>query len=439
MREPIARLARRAAEHARRPVDAASLVALRTAFGLLLAIAAVRFWAHGWIEQHFVAPTHFFTLWGLGWVRPLPAPWMTVVYAVIAVAALLVAAGRAPRRAAAVLTLLFSYAHACDVTWYLNHHVLVSLLGLLLAIVPIGRWGDRVPAWWVWLFRFQIGVVYFFGGIGKLNPDWLLRAEPLATWLARCADVPILGAFAHARWLAFAMSWAGAAFDLSVPFLLSVRRTRPFAYAAACGFHLVTARLFPIGMFPWLMIAMGPIFFAPSWPRAIVARLRRTGGGRAAGEPPRSPRWAAPAAAAFVVAQVLVPLRGLLYPGDPLWTEQGFRFAWKVMLVEKNGDVVARVTDRATGRTSIVAPRELYLPIQVRSMATQPDLLLQFAHAVRDRERARGRDVEVRLDAFVAMNGRRSARLVDPDVDLAREEDGLAPKRWVLPAPDEAR
>jgi len=248
-----------------------------------------------------------------------------------------------------------------------------------------------------------------------------------------------VGAVAHAPWVAFAMSWAGAVFDLSVPFLLAHRRTRPFAYAAACAFHLVTWRLFPIGMFPFFMMAFGLVFFDPGWPRSVARRLglgARTGSLRdAAGAPSTagSPQWAFGAALALVAVEILVPLRGLLYPGDPLWTEQGFRFAWKVMLVEKNGDVVARVTDRASGATSLVEPRELYTPLQVKMMATQPDLLLQFAHAVRDRERARGRDVEVRLDAFVAMNGRRSQRFVDRDVDLARLEDGWRPKDWVLP------
>lgn len=429
-------LLRRIGAAAHRPVDAASLVVLRVAFGALLALACVRFWHHGWIHEHFVRPERFLTHWGLGWVRPLPGAGMYVVYAAMTATAASIAAGVRPRLAAGVFTALFTYAHLCDVTHYLNHYVLVSLLGALLTALPVARWGGSVPAWTVWLIRFQIGVVYFFGGVGKLNTDWLLRAEPLSTWLARAGDVPLLGAAAGAPWLAFSMSWAGAVFDLSVPFLLLGRRTRLPAYAAACAFHLVTARLFQLGMFPWLMMAFAPVFFPPSWPRDLATRL-----GIGAGRTPLPERrdaaaaspWPLRAAIAVVVLQLLVPLRGLLYPGDGLWTEQGFRFAWKVMLVEKNGDVAARVSDRATGRTSIVEPRELFDPLQSRMLSTQPDLLLQFAHAVRDRERARGRDVEVRLDVFVAMNGRRSQRLVDPDVDLAREADGLGTKGWILP------
>ena len=36
----------------------------------------------------------------------------------------------------------------------------------------------------------------------------------------------------------------------------------------------------------------------------------------------------------FLGIQFLLPLRHLLYPGNVNWTEEGFRFAWRVMLVE---------------------------------------------------------------------------------------------------------
>lgn len=68
-------------------------------------------------------------------------------------------------------------------------------------------------------------------------------------------------------------------------------------------------------------------------------------------------------------------------------------------------------------------------------MATQPDMILQFAHMVRDDFRARGRDVAVYIDARVSLNGRPSRPMVDTSVDLAREEESLAPKKWVLPMP----
>lgn len=445
------RLTATLARRSNAPVDAASLVAFRVTFGALMLFATLRFWQKGWIAEHYLDKAHTFTYWGFGWVRPLPGNLMVAVFAAEVVLAAAIVVGAWTRPAAALFTLAFSYVHLCDVTHYLNHYYLVSLLGLLLAALPTGdfasvdAWRARrhgaparprvVAAWMVWLVRFQIGVVYFFGGVGKLNGDWLFHAEPLVTWLARSTDVPVLGAFAGDSRLAFAMSWAGAAFDLSAPFLLWARRTRPFAYVAACAFHLITARLFQLGMFPWLMMAFALIFFAPTWPIDLARRIGLAVPEAASGAASRPPiaGWRSWMVGAFVAFQLVFPLRGLLYPGNGLWTEQGFRFAWKVMLVEKNGTALARITDRATGRTSIVSPSEFYDPVQERMMVTQPDLLLQFAHEVRDRERSRGRDVAVRLDVPVALNGRRSQLLIDPEVDLANEVDGWGPKRWILP------
>ena len=189
-------------------------------------------------------------------------------------------------------------------------------------------------------------------------------------------------------------------------------------------------------MFPFIMMAGATLFFDPDWPR-------RLGKGRygdsTPATPPRAPapplpRWTFVLIAAHFAIQAIVPLRHFAYPQDTLWTEEGFRFAWRVMLVEKAGYVVFHVVDPDTERRWLVYPRDYLTPLQQKVFATQPDMILQLAHHVADDFRARGRgNVEVRAEAYVAMNGRRSAMLIDPEVDLAREHDGFVPKPWILP------
>jgi vitamin K-dependent gamma-carboxylase len=430
----------RALERARAPVDAAGIKAFRVLFGSLIAVAAVRFVAHGWVREHFVEPKHFFTYWGFEWVRPLPGAGMYVVYAVLFLSAAAVAAGVFYRAACALVLLTFSYAHLCDKTHYLNHYYLVSVLAALLFFLPLHRKTSAFPAWIAWLLRFQIGTVYFYAGLAKLQTDWLVHAQPLTVWLARSADMPVLGPILSQKTSAYAMSIGGAVFDLSVPFLLSIRRTRPFAYAALLGFHALTGHLFQLGMFPVLMPALATIFFDTGWPRALAARLGRS---RPAPLPvalyegaSTRARWPLVRALAHVTVQVLVPLRHFLYPGNVLWTEEGIRYSWKVMLVEKNGSVDFWAVDRATGERFLVSPRDYLYPEQIRMMATQPDMILELAHIVRDDFRARGRDVAVFADAHVSLNGRPSAVFIDPAVDLAKERDTLAPKRWIMPMPE---
>ena len=133
--------------------------------------------------------------------------------------------------------------------------------------------------------------------------------------------------------------------------------------------------------------------------------------------------------------QIVVPLRHQLYPGSVRWNEEGYRFGWRVLLTEKVGSVEYRVTDPSDGRTWLVDPAMYLSALQAERMTTQPDLILATAQIIRDDYAAQGRDVEVRADAFVAVNGRPYARLIDPEIDLARERQGVGAKRWILPEP----
>jgi hypothetical protein len=251
---------------------------------------------------------------------------------------------------------------------------------------------------------------------------------------------------------AHAAAIAGAAFDCLVVPALLWRRTRPVAYAAVVAFHVVTWLLFPIGVFPWLMIAMATVFFEPSWPRALLHRIRPST--RAPGAPApsaalepslgpvaavaavRAPRLLAAGVAVWVAIQLALPLRHLAIEGDHRWTAEGYRLGWNVLLVERVASVTFLVTDPATGRTWTADVERLYTPAQIRMMGSEPDLIRQAAHAIADDEADRGRPgVEVRADAWMSFNGRPAERWIDPDVDLAAEPSRLGHAPWILPGP----
>ena len=410
------------------PVDAASAKAFRVLFGLLMFVAVVRFFVHGWIDDYYVMPEHHFTYYGFEWVQPWSATGMYIHFAVMGVLALVIAAGVYTRASSALFGVLFAYAHFIDKTNYLNHYYLIICVALLMAFLPLERGHATVPRWVVWALRAQIGLVYVFGGIAKLKYSWLVEAQPLKIWLAANTDFPVIGsAFEHA-WVAHAFAIAGAAFDLAIVPLLLWRRTRIVAFGVLVTFHVVTAQLFQLGMFPWVMIASSLVFFSPSWPRRKPVVLPET---------TYRPRRLVPVLlGVYFTFHVAMPLRHWLYPGDVCWTEEGFRFAWNVMLIEKDGSVELHVREPSTGRRWEVAPTQYLTRYQAKMMSTQPDMILQLAHIVAADFRARGvLDPEVRVDAFAALNGHPRARLIDRDVDLAHETDGLAPRSWILREP----
>lgn len=417
-----------------RPVDIASLAAFRIVFGGLCLAMVGRYFAYGWIDDFYLRPHVFFPYPGLEWIRPWPGNGMYLHFAVVGVAAALLTLGLFTRLSAAVFCLGFTYAHLIDRTNYLNHYYLISLVALLLVVVPSGAaasldvWLGRVqrrtsvPAWCVWLLRFQLGVVYFFAGFAKLDHDWLIAAQPMRMWLAAWADVPGLGPLLAIGITAHLFAIAGAVFDLSVPFFLLSRRARPFAYAAVVVFHLATAILFPsIGLFPWLMMGLTPIFFSPSWPRRLLGSTLepRSSIGDLATPAVATRRVVIAALSFYAAVQIAVPLRYLAYPGDVLWTEQGFRFAWRVMLMEKYGHAEFTAIDRESGQRWRIAPSDELTPLQTYMVSTQPDMLLSFARWLGDRWRERGHpNIEIRADVQVSLNGRPHRALLDPDADL---------------------
>jgi vitamin K-dependent gamma-carboxylase len=428
------------------PKPAGALVAFRVALGVLVSVSALRFLAYGWVDALFVKPTFFFSYWGFGWVRPLPGPWMHALFVGIALLGACFAAGVLYRAVAVTLFFAFAYVQLIDVTNWLNHYYLVSLLLLLSAAMPLGRAriSGSLPAWCTYLLRFQVGVVYVYAGLAKATSDWLLHAQPLNIWLSARTGMPVLGAIFDQRWTAYAFSWAGFLFDTFIVAFLLWKRTRAYAYVVVVGFHLMTWLLFPIGMFPFIMIASALVFLDPAWPQRFLRRAPQVLVAQPASAR-RVTRFVIPdrvhpafifAMAAFCLVQVLAPLRHRLYGGNVLWHEQGMRFSWKVMVREKNGSITYVVESARAGRTWYVEPHRYLTDRQEKELSTQPDLVLQLAHRVRDDFRAQGHDdVTVRVEAMVSLNGRGFAPLVDPSVDLGRVEDGLGKASWIAAEP----
>lgn len=265
------------------PVDGASVAAFRMAFGLAIAWEMARYLdpSRDWVRSYYQEPSFRFAYWPMDFVGPLPGPWLPFAFGLIALAALGLASGLAYRFSAGLTALGLCYIFLLDQARYLNHFYLLCLLAILLMLVPADRCyslgagsgpggrPENLPLWSLWILRFQVGIPYFFGGVAKLNGDWL-RGQPMMDWLSYRTDFPLIGAWFSQPWLGLSMSWAGLALDLLAVPLLLWRRSRGLAFLCLFAFHLFNARLFSIGIFPWVMIAATSIFFEPDWPRRLL-------------------------------------------------------------------------------------------------------------------------------------------------------------------------
>lgn len=452
----------RAARHLFAPVDAASVAVFRIAFGIIMAWEVCRYFLFGWISEYFIKPSFYFTFYGFGWVRPWPGGLMYVHFAVLGVLALFVAAGFLYRASITLFFLGFTYVFLLDQTNYLNHFYLISLVSFLMIFVPANRaWsvdraimqrlrgrGEILPRWALWTLRAQIGIIYVYGGIAKLNADWL-RGEPMGLWLEDASwyfSSDLVLDFLLWEYSPFLFSYGGLFFDLFVvPFLLW-RRTRPFAFAALVAFHLTNSQIFSIGIFPMLGIATALIFFDPDWPRRLACWLRRAPvrlvdpraeTARPIGATGAPGRWRYAVAGLlglYFAVQLLVPFRHHLYPGNVSWTEEGHNFAWHMKLRDKVAEARVFVTDPETGREWEIEVRDYLSERQARQMGERPDMMLLFAHHVRDALEMRGvAGAEVRIRSEVSLNGREPQPLVDPTVDLAAQERRPPPADYIMP------
>lgn len=431
-----------------RQVDLTPLVVFRVLFGLVLCYATVRYAQMGWIESVYIEPNVFFPYYGWEWLPRPTALGMYVLFGGMLVGAIGIALGALYRFSAVLFAICFIWVELLDKTNYLNHYYFVSLAALVMVFLPANRkWSvdvalrphlarDRAPQWMSHAPRFLLSMVYLYAGLAKINTDWVVHAEPLSTWLPQHGSLPMVGPLLDQHWTAFAFSWGGLLFDLLVPFALWMPRWRPWAYAAVLGFHAITGWLFPIGVFPLMMVLCTLCFFPAENYRALLERFgvrTATSSGDFRFSAPVM-RWTRVGFGALAVFLVVYPFRFLAYPGDVFWNEEGYRFSWRVMLMEKAGHAFFFVKALDSPGEQAVHAGSYLTPNQEKQMATQPDMILQFAHWLADHYAAAGvKQPKVRAEVWVELNGRGSQLFIDPYVDLAAESDGFGHKPWIIP------
>ncbi len=142
----------------------------------------------------------------------------------------------------------------------------------------------------------------------------------------------------------------------------------------------------------------------------------------------------------FFVFQLLFPFRYLLYNGELFWTEQGYRYSWRVMLMEKAGLTTFKIVNSKTGQYFYVDNTDFLTTFQEKQMGFQPDFILEYAHYLGDHFKAQGHEnIQVFADSYVALNGRLSQRYINPNTDLYQEKDSFKPKNWILPFKDDIK
>jgi vitamin K-dependent gamma-carboxylase len=358
------------------PVDGASLGVFRICFGVIMMLEALTLLrpsesASGKvpIEIYYTGSDINFSFQyeGFAWLPLFPAPVIYGIVALLALSGLTLALGLFYRISTVSVFLTWGYLFAVESTrtYWMSHYYLVVLCSFLLIWMPGARRYSiggksveqtRVPFWNLLLLRGQLIIAYFYAGFAKLNADWMLDAEPVRYFLSRphvTTPFDFVNAIIGAKAFAYFIAWAGAAFDLSVGFLLIFRKTRILGMVLMLVFHGTNHFLIfeDIGWFPLLGVTTSLIFFEPDWPDRLMTKFGYQPNYKKpkvaiANEPFQIGRIVPPFVAFWLIWQIVFPLRHFLIPGDARFTFEGLRFSWRLKAeVYRSSALEIRVSD----------------------------------------------------------------------------------------------
>jgi len=425
-------------------VDNSSLIVFRIIFGLLIFLESVGAIFTGWIKRTLIDPEFTFTVIGFEWIQPLPGNSMYFYYLIMSILGLFVMLGYKYRWSMLGFTILWSTTYLMQKASYNNHYYLLILISAFMCLVPANRYlsidakqnpeitSYKMPNWAKWVFIAQMAIVYTFGSIAKLYPDWL-NTSVVELLMKAKEHYYIVGDVLQQKWVHYILAYGGIAFDgLIIPLLL-FKPTQKVAFVCAIFFHLFNAIVFQVGIFPFLSLAFCLFFFEdkiihnlflkqkPFYPSDEVII-------------PKTASILKPILFVYFCIQLLLPIRHWFIPGDVLRTEEGHRLSWRMMLRTKSGGINYKVVDKETGKSTIINHRNFVSPKQHRLLATKPDVIWQFIQHLKAKYKAEGKSVEIyAINSKISINGGKYNLFINPEIDLTTIEwNTFTHSDWIL-------
>jgi vitamin K-dependent gamma-carboxylase len=456
-----------------KPIDSSSLAVFRILFGTFMFLDILKAFYYNHIYKFFIEPNFYFNHFLFPGVGPLPGNGMYYLYALLAVSAFGIATGFFYRVSSLIFFLIYTYTFLLDKTNYNNHYYLISLLTFLFIFLDANRSysidnlknsknksQQEIPFWQIFILRAQIFIIYFYGGIAKLNLDWL-GGEPMREWLKAKAAYPVVGSFFKTEAAAYFFSYGGLFFDLGIGFFLLKKSTRIPAFIAILFFNLVNNWLFEIGVFPFLMLAATVIFVEPDSPRKFINRLKTLflsdKSVRQSEKSPEPENLNIPVAGTelkgifikspkvvtfvliFLLIQAIFPLRHWLYPGNVSWTEEGHNFSWHMKLRSKKSVIRVYLFDPETKKKEIINIMDDLTPKQASIFKSEPEMIRQYVHFLKEKLEKKGiENPIIKVTALTSLNSRNHQFLIDPKVNMSEVESSpFSSAKWIVPLEDE--
>lgn len=431
-----------------RKIDNAQLVVFRVFYGLLVSAECYGAIATGWVRRTLVEPKFTFSFIGFEWLQPLPGNGMYIYFAVMGTLGLLIALGYKYRFSALVFAILWSGVYLMQKTSYNNHYYLLMLLAYIMAFLPANRdasldaklhpklRSQTMYNWVRWTIILQLFIVYTYASVAKLYADWL-DFSMIDVLMHSKKDYYVIGDFLQQKWVHKIVAVFGICFDLLIVPALLWKPTRKIAFVLSIFFHLFNSIVFQIGIFPYLSLAFTVFFFEPQTIRNIFLRTKKI-------LPetkiiiPKTKNVVLTVLGIYFVVQLVLPLRHHFFMGDVLWTEEGHRLSWRMMLRSRSGSISYKIVNAETKDTIKINLNDYLTTKQQQRVACYPDFIWQFAQHLKKEHAKKGQNIQVFVENKVKVNQRPYQQFIDPKVDLANVPwKHFAHNDWILPTPKE--
>ncbi|NAS10648.1 HTTM domain-containing protein [Poritiphilus flavus] len=426
-------------------IDNGSLVLFRIFFGLLISFEGFGAIATGWVRRTLIEPKFTFNFIGFEWLQPLPGNGMYLYFAIMGTLGLLIALGYKYRYAMIAFALMWSGVYLMQKSSYNNHYYLLALISVIMCFFPANRAysldaklnpeirTDSMYAYVKWIVVLQLFLVYTYASVAKLYGDWL-DFTFIDVLMRSKSDYFLIGGLLQETWFQKVIGISGILFDLLIIPALLWKPTRLFAFIVSIFFHLFNSFVFQIGIFPYLALAFTVFFFSPE---TIKKRFLSNKTLYSDNEIiiPSYRKILLLVGGTYFIIQFALPLRHHFFQDDVLWTEEGHRLSWRMMLRSRNGTIQFRLVNRTTGKSEYVKLEDYLTKKQRRKVASYPDFMWQFAQHLKKEYAAKGEEISVFARSRVRINDHPYRTFIDPKTDLANVPwHHLKHHNWILPS-----
>lgn len=386
------------------PKDNSPLVLFRALLGLLLFLESFGALLTGWVRRTFVESKMTIPFNGFDWLATLlHGEIMYVWYGLLSLFGIGIMLGYKYKWSVAGYGIFWTCTYLIQKTHYNNHYYLMIIICAVMLLLPAQRYFSldarnpnkrslSCPNWCYFLLIGLFWIVYTYASANKIYPAWL-ASKPISMWFGAKTDYWLIGPLLGQDWMPPLISYGGIFFDgLIIPALLW-KRTRKFAFWLNIPFHLFNSVVFQIGIFPYLMIAITVLFFPPEQIRTLFFRQKPVLTEENAGSYRIRP-FVTYSLLAFLLLNVLLPVRHHLFPGHVLHTEEGHRMSWRMMLRSRSGNIQIKWKHKETRKPEYVDLKDYLSSKQIRCVATHPDALYWFLQKIKKDYLEKGWDLD---------------------------------------------